>query len=691
MQKTSFAISRWIPFAPLIFLSLASCQSTAPPKARGAHDSASVSTQLGPSTARIERAAEVDRILAAIDFQPKGAVLRDEVRPWSRPSFLPSKPGEDSPLAWARHAWMFGQRREALRFAVESCWHQPEDAEGWILLGRILRLEGAYDASMSTLRRAHKEVEATDPQSSTLELDVTIEMARLLEAMGSYENAIDTWFDVLTLDPNHTIARVRLAALHLLMGHTEDARQLSVALLSEGKELPPQLHFLVEPAEDQIQVRERTALRGGISPPLRIDSAGPPQAAEVHITAGAGGVLLAAWNDLRETHGVDAWSLGVGSSSDGGQTWSDGLLRAPGNTNEDFEGDPMGTYDPRTGNLWIGGITFFPNRNIFIARRPPGSDELLQPVIIESDLVFDKGLLAAGPRPGLPNTTQLYVTYNLGLQSSSDLGTSWSSLIPLGTGVSHHPRVGPDGTLYIAFWDFEDKILLQRSVDGGATVEAPRTVATRLDVWDAQDGSRFPGRFRVAPIAYLAIDPNDGTLYCVYFDTTSANAGQRNIDIYFTRSNDQGLNWTLPRVVNGDSEPPADQFFPWLEVDTSGTLHLAFFDSRHTSQVDDQENGFFDIYYSTSRDGGETWDEVRISPNSFGSGDATWPGFEQFMGDFLSLTTDPDPNTDIAWVSYAATYDGDLDIYVQRVEGGPEVFTDGFESGDLAGWSSSLP
>lgn len=698
MHKITPRIPLWqCLLASLTLLNIVGCQMSPPtPSVVQSIPYASVDT--GPTTARGARTAEVKRILAAIDFRPDGAVPRQLVSPWVEPSLLPTQPEEDSPLGRARHAWTYGQRREALRFAVEASWHEPHDVEAWTFLGRLLRLEGAHDTALSALLRARTEAASAPVPSTAADVAIAAEMARLFEVQGSYDDAITAWNDVLASDPDHTTATRRLASLHWLRGDIEVATALAEDLLtqevpSETAEtaiLPPQIRGAAEPVTSHATVRTRQASLGGIAPPLRIDTGGASQAAEVHITAGANGALLAGWNDLRETNSVDAWSLGVGSSSDGGQTWTDNLLRAPGNNGEDFEGDPMGVYDPRTGNQWVGGITFFPNRNIYVARRPPGGN-LLQPIIIESGMIFDKGLLAAGPMPGQPNTTRLYVTYNLGLQTSSDLGTSWSSLIPLGDGVSQHPRVGPDGTLYIAYWDFVDKIVLQRSIDGGATVQSPLTIATRLDVWDAQDGSRFPGRFRVAPIAYLAIDPNDGTLYCVYFDTTSVNAGQRNIDIYFTRSQDQGFTWTLPRVVNGDSDPPADQFFPWLEVDTSGTLHLAFFDSRHTAQVDDQETGFFDVYYSTSRDRGDTWDEVRISPTSFNSGDATWPGFEQFMGDFISLTTDPDPSNDVAWVAYAATYDGDLNIYVQRVEGGPEIFGDGFESGDLARWSNSSP
>ena len=90
--------------------------------------------------------------------------------------------------------------------------------------------------------------------------------------------------------------------------------------------------------------------------------------------------------------------------------------------------------------------------------------------MIHDGTFIDKGWLAAGPAPGVPDSTRLYVAYNLGLQASADLGATWSDLVTLDFGVAQLPRVGPNGELYIAYWDFEDRVGLQRSFDGGTTV-----------------------------------------------------------------------------------------------------------------------------------------------------------------------------------------------------------------------------
>ena len=93
------------------------------------------------------------------------------------------------------------------------------------------------------------------------------------------------------------------------------------------------------------------------------------------------------------------------------------------------------------------------------------------------------------------------------------MGDTWSGPVSLGPGLGFLPRVGPNGELYIAYWDYTgmgNHIELIRSFDGGDTLSSPLLIATRMDVWGI-DGTRFPGDFRVPPLAHLAVDPNDGT------------------------------------------------------------------------------------------------------------------------------------------------------------------------------------
>jgi len=269
--------------------------------------------------------------------------------------------------------------------------------------------------------------------------------------------------------------------------------------------------------------------------------------------------------------------------------------------------------------------------------------------------------MAAGIAPSEPDTTRVYVTYNLGSQYSADMGDTWSSVRSLGSGIGFLPRVGPNGELYVAYWNFGNGVMLRRSFNGGVSFEPAIRIATRMDVWDTQSGSRFPGRFRVPSLTYLAVDAINGTLYCVYFDTTDVAGGNANVDLYLTKSTDQGTTWTTPRVINGDSDPPGDQFWPWLEVDRQGRLHIVFLDSRHTVQDDDTAHGMFDAYYGLSVDGGDTWTEYRLTPASFDSFNAG--GSSQFLGDYMGLGV----GGNRVYPCYVSTQNGNPDIFTNII------------------------
>lgn len=505
-------------------------------------------------------------------------------------------------------------------------------------------------------------------------LAARLDLARTRERQGRYREAVAAWRDVLrTPKKDQAIRGTAHARLAVDLYYTGDPRaaerHLAAAETLGFQVVPEVLRELLEnkrPRHARVRTVSPAAAGLIVDPPVKVDTGGAAQAAETSVALAGSMELVAAWNDLREPAGVGAWSLGWGVSFDGGLTWTDAVLRPPGVPATLNIADPMTAYDPRTGNMWVGGSTFSsaPSAgNIFIARKPPGAAEIEPVVFINEGFYFDRGVLAVGPAPGNPDSTRLYVAHIQGLQWSDDLGATWSATVPLDPGAVQHPRMGPEGEVYVFYWDFGDRILLQRSVDGGVTVSDPILVASRLDTWNPQDGSRFPGKFRVAPLVFPAVDPNDGTLYCVYFDTTKIVDSGADVDLYFTRSTDRGNSWTSPVVISGDGYPAGDQFFPWLEADAQGRLHLLYFDSRNAAQADDVEDGLLDLYYSLSLDGGDSWTEVRLTA-SFGSAAAEWPGMGQFLGDFVGLSIAGDRVLAV----YPATFDGGLDIYAQRID-----------------------
>lgn len=368
---------------------------------------------------------------------------------------------------------------------------------------------------------------------------------------------------------------------------------------------------------------------------VRIDAGrGPAACNETTISAAASNPLeiVAGWNDYRQ----GSARTGVGLSLDGGATWTDFLLRPPAPFQAATEGDPMTAYDDRTGTIWAGGISFASNGGVFVARKDPGAAAFGPVVMAEVTGGADKGWMAAGVDPNDPDATRVYVAYNEGVLASGDMGDTWSGPVNLGFGLGFLPRVGPGGELYVAYWDLSDEIRLARSFDGGATFVPSVLIAQRMDVWGI-DGSRVPGDYRVASLQGFAVDPHDGTLYVVYPDTTDVAGGNFNVDVYFTKSVDQGANWSVPVVINDDAAPTGDQFFPWIECDRDGRLHVLYYDTRHNAQNDSAPQGLIDATYAYSDDGGASWTEERLTATSFTSANDGFGG--AFIGDYLGLTT----------------------------------------------------
>lgn len=405
-----------------------------------------------------------------------------------------------------------------------------------------------------------------------------------------------------------------------------------------------------------------------ISPAVRIDFNGGTYAAnEISIASSEANPLelVAAFNDWRlSTTNNEKIRLGAAISLDGGATWDDSIIRPPAGYRGAVEGDAMSAFDDRTGNLWVGAISFTDNGGVFIARKEPGAASFNQSVMAHITADADKCWMAAGPRPGEPDTTRLYITFNLGLIYSDDLGDTWSQPVALGEGSGFQPRVGPNGELYIAYWPGSDQMRILRSLDGGESFTS-HLIALRMDVWgNFTFNIRFPGTFRVAPFVYIDVSPVDGSLYAVYFDTTEIIDPNYNVDLYFCKSTDQGSTWSEPKIINTDSNPPGDQFFSWLEVDRSGRVHITFLDSRNTIQDDNTPHGMFDAYYMYSNDHGETFEEFRLTTNSWDSDDDGLSRVSQFIGDYVGMSVAGNRVTPV----YLDTTAGDSDIYASVIK-----------------------
>jgi len=622
----------------------------------GRESRGSVTVGAGPE--ELER-LELERVLEGLVFEG------GRVRP--RHLTAPSAHGGESHLAKGRAALRGGHRMEALAAFVQAVRSNPARPDTYIELGRVLVEEGREEGALAAFRTALD----LDPKA----VEARFEEGRTLHRLGRIRESLASFRRVFDLDGNHGPAHVRMAVLLHQTGDPEGARRHLDKARRAGARIPAALPVLLgEVDAPPIRVRSLNAPGSSprdpsVSPARRIDGApAGVQGAETTIAASPTGEIVAAWIDTREAGEKGEWRIVSAVSLDGGETWTERTVRPSDPHDGQFEGDPMTAYDPRSGSLWVGGAEF--PSDVYVARKAPGTDTFPPGVHLrDRSRVSDKPYLAAGPHPDDPRETRLYMTDFRGLQTSDDLGDTWTDLLELeGAPVGALPRIGPDGELYVTALRGDDFILF-RSFDGGVTVEDPRVIALRMDTWGFQDGSRFPGRFRVAPIPYCAVDGRDATLYCVYFDTVRAVEGPGgtdfDVDLFFTRSTDRGETWTTPRRIPTGGDGRGDSFFPWLEVDATGRLHMLFYDTRRDPRTDAAGSAAVDVFYAWSEDRGESWTEIRLTEEPFETGDIFWINPEgQFLGDYLGLAV-AGPK---AHLLYPLSQEGDLDIYFQTVD-----------------------
>lgn len=231
------------------------------------------------------------------------------------------------------------------------------------------------------------------------------------------------------------------------------------------------------------------------------------------------------------------------------------------------------------------------------------------------------------------------------------------------------PTVGPDGTVYVAFqnfqheaaWErgdlFESQYMVVRSRDGGRTFSRPRHVA------DLEDGTRdYPenvdGRqtltgvqFRVNSAGNIVAHPRTGRLYLVFSDNRAGRHDVRhpvtNTNVYIMTSRDRGRSWRGPFPV---SVQRGDQWFPWVEADpTSRKIGVLY--HEETSQ----DPWLYDTSFSEGNVGSFDTRTVSTKPSHpnnslwFRAGVRECPRCATFIGDYINLSYGTDGKANLAW------------------------------------------
>jgi len=389
---------------------------------------------------------------------------------------------------------------------------------------------------------------------------------------------------------------------------------------------------------------------------------------------------------------------------DGGTTWTNVI---PPIGPFQFFGDPALAFDSR-GNAYYAFIAdhegqggLFTNVSVVIYRSSdggltwegpvtvaPGSGGVVGPIDFN-----DKVYLAVDANPASPFRDRVYVTWTrflsgpqgqyvespIFLAFSEDGGRTFSAereisgastaLCPIQFGDEDgkcdedqfsQPIVGPDGTLYVGFENFQDadslktnfrgQMLVVRSRDGGVSWEGPFRIATVFDGFDDYpvnpDGRQtLTGcSLRLHSAGNLTASPSTGELVLVWDDNRNGNRTSTNNDVFIARSVDRGETWSAPIVVSG---APNDQFYPWGSVGPSGEIVVGYMDRQYQPASAQCRYGFT---LSVSGDGGSRFSHQRVDTGLSRADDSRWFGRNtRFIGDYNNVAVGADGTAWAVW------------------------------------------
>lgn len=410
--------------------------------------------------------------------------------------------------------------------------------------------------------------------------------------------------------------------------------------------------------------------------------------------------LVAGANDYRPDN-ADA-DCGFYSSSDGGQTWVDGLLPRvdlDGLAGPEFSaaGDPAIAFDSAGHAFYLcmnfnrtgggGGI----EHTQYVRKSLDGGQTWGPPVeTLGSPQANrdDKGHIAVDTGSTSPHHGNVYVvatrlnTGGLQFNRSTDGGNTFEGCPGVGPcsdqaindflpGFGGNIAVADNGTVYVAW--VEDagggnaNLAFDRSTDGGVSFSASDPIVRVFNPAGNLGGPAIRPHPRTNSFPVVQVDPTDPDI--LYFVWTEDPPGNDDSDIMFRRCDVSAFPVTAcdpVKRINEDVNPLPEffsQFFPWMAVDPSdGSINIVWYDDRNDPLRTDG-TPLVDLYFASSSDGGTSFGpNLRVSDTSF---DVSIGFGGTFFGDYNAI----DADGGVAFPFWADSRNGNQDVFTTAVGG----------------------
>jgi hypothetical protein len=385
---------------------------------------------------------------------------------------------------------------------------------------------------------------------------------------------------------------------------------------------------------------------------------------------GNGETVVAAFQ-VGRTRTAGAAAIGWATSSDGGSTWSSGLLPTGSYTRVT---DPSVAYDSAHA-VWLVTVLALQDGpggtedellSAIVTSRSPDGIAWGAPVVtspVQTHFAHDKNWVVCDNGTTSRYRGRCYVVWTavagpltvLGISTSTDGGATWSPerLVPAAAGSGWQPVVQPDGKLVIVYVGGR-ALYTTRSTDGGTTFSDPVLVASLQD-------SPTPG-WRAPSLPSAEMDAH-GRITVAWADCRFRPGCGRPpavTDIVVSSSAD-GIHWSrVRRVPTGIGLDGAAHFVVGLAVDpsTSGTptrLGLVF----HALSPPGCTTACAVVpYFSGSTTDGHGWTPAEAlaparDPSAFPQADD-----ERFLGDYTSASFVAGGISVVFFASAAQPYDG---------------------------------